>query len=85
MAAAKEKRARLHSVEEGMNSKASKIPSWAEEMVAPVVGETNLLLQSCCMIRPATLMPTPVHKIASRRGRRDTRKTSHKERSPVRS
>ena len=34
------------------------MPNWAEEMVAPVVGETNLFMQSCCMIRPATLIPT---------------------------
>ena len=34
--------ARLHRVEAGMNSSASKIPNCAEEMVAPVVGETNL-------------------------------------------
>ncbi|MFR8542894.1 MAG: hypothetical protein ACLVD8_26425 [Enterocloster sp.] len=34
------------------------MPNCAEEIVAPVVGETNLFMHSCCMIRPATLMPT---------------------------
>ena len=82
MAAAKAKRARLHRVELGRKRRASRIPSWAEEMVAPVVGETNLLLQSCCMMSPATLIPTPVHKIASRRGRREIRKTFHRCASP---
>ena len=43
IAAAKAKSARLHKVDDGMNSSASKMPSWAEEMVAPVVGDTNLL------------------------------------------
>ena len=59
-----------------MNSSASRMPNWAEEMVAPVVGDTNLLLHNCCMISPATLMPTPVHRIASRRGSREIRKIS---------
>ena len=36
------------------------MPNWAEEMVAPVVGETNLFMQSCCMIRPATLLSATV-------------------------
>ena len=60
-----------------MNSRASRMPNWAEEMVAPVVGETNLFMQSCCMIRPATLIPTPVHRMASSRGSRERRKISH--------
>ena len=55
-----------------MNNSASRMPNCADEMVAPVVGETNLFMHSCCMIRPATLMPTPVHRMASRRGRRET-------------
>ena len=63
IAVAKAKMARLHRVEAGMNSSASRMPSWAEEMVAPVVGETNLLLHSCCMMRPATLIPMPVHRM----------------------
>ena len=82
MAAPKAKSARLQSVEAGKNSRASRMPNCAEEMVAPVVGETNLLLQSCCIMSPATLMPTPVHRIASSRGRRETTKTSSWCRSP---
>ena len=31
----------------------------ADEMVAPVTGEHNLFMQSFCIIRPATLIPTP--------------------------
>ena len=73
-AAAKAKIARPHRVELGMNNKANRMPNWAEEIVAPVVGETNLFMQSCCMIRPATLMPTPVQRIANNRGRREMRK-----------
>ena len=76
IAVVKAKSARLHRVEAGMNSSASRMPNWAEEMVAPVVGDTNLLLHNCCMISPATLMPTPVHRIASRRGSREIRKIS---------
>ena len=65
-----------------IRDRARRMPNWAEEMVAPVVGETNLFMQSCCMIRPATLMPTPVHRIASRRGRREIRKISSCSSSP---
>ena len=43
MAAAKANSARLHKVEPGMNSSASKIPSWAEEMVAPGGGRDKLV------------------------------------------
>ena len=60
-----------------MNSNASRIPNCAEEIVAPVVGDTNLLLHSCCIMSPATLIPIPVHKIARRRGRRETMKISN--------
>ena len=49
----------------------SSTPSYADEMVAPVMGNTNLFMQSFCIIRPATLIPTLVHRIASRRGRRE--------------
>ena len=45
-AKAKEKMALPHRVELGMNSSASRMPNCAEEMVAPVVGETNLFMQS---------------------------------------
>lgn len=38
---------------------------------APVQGDINLSIQSCCLVTPTTLMPTPIHKIASRRGSRD--------------
>ena len=68
MAQTNAKSARPHRVEEGMNSSASSMPNWAEEMVAPVVGETNLFMHSCCMIRPATLIPMPVQRMASSRG-----------------
>lgn len=71
IAVMKAKMARLHNVEAGMNNSASRIPNCAEEMVAPVVGDTNLLLHSCCIISPATLMPIPVHKMASSRGSRE--------------
>ena len=56
------------SVDSGRNTRASKIPSWAEEIVAPVVGDTHLCIQSCCMISPAVLIPIPVHRIARSRG-----------------
>ena len=72
-----------HSVEFGQNSSTSRMPNCAEEMVAPVVGDTNLFMQSCCMMRPATLIPTPVHSTASRRGSREIRKISSCSRSPV--
>ena len=42
-------RDRLHRVEAGINSRASRMPNCAEEIVAPVVGDTNLLLHSCCI------------------------------------
>ena len=77
VAITKAKMARLHRVELGMNSRASRMPNLAEEMVAPVVGETNLFMHNCCMIRPATLIPTPVHRMASSRGSRERRKISH--------
>ena len=76
MAHTNAKNARPHNVEPGMNSKANRMPNWAEEMVAPVVGETNLFMHSCCMIKPATLMPTPVQRMASRRGNLEMRKIS---------
>ena len=82
-AAPKAKRARPHRVEFGRNSRANRMPSWAEEMVAPVVGETNLFMQSCCMISPATLMPTPVQRMARSRGSREMRNTSRSSGSPV--
>ena len=76
IAVAKAKIALLHRVEAGINRSASRMPNWAEEMVAPVVGDTNLLLHSCCMMSPATLIPMPVHRMASRRGSREIRKIS---------
>lgn len=66
-----------HNVEAGIKSSANKIPNWAEEIVAPVVGETNLFIHNCCMINPATLIPIPVHKIASKRGNREIKKISN--------
>ena len=76
MAQAKAKNARLHRVEDGINSRRQQNAKLGEEMVAPVVGETNLLLHSCCMIRPATLMPTPVHRMAKSRGSLEMKNTS---------
>lgn len=73
----------LLRVEPGANSSASRMPNCAEEIVAPVVGETNLFMQSCCMISPATLMPMPVQRMASRRGKREIRKISHVSTLPV--
>ena len=73
-----------HSVDDGMNNSASRMPNCADEIVAPVVGETNLFMHSCCMIRPATLMPTPVHSIASRRGRREMSRIAICSRLPLR-
>lgn len=68
IAKTKENNARDHKVELGINSKANKIPNWAEDIVAPVVGETNLFIHSCCIINPATLIPIPVQRIANKRG-----------------
>ena len=76
MAAAKANTARPHNVDEGINSSAIKIPSCADEIVAPVVGDTNLFMHSCCIISPATLMPIPVHKTARSLGRREIIKIS---------
>ena len=72
----KAKAALPHKVDPGMNSNASRMPNCAEEMVAPVVGETNLFMHNCCMINPDTLIPTPVQRIASSRGSREIRKIS---------
>lgn len=83
IAVAKAKRARLHKLEIGINNSASKMPSCAEENVAPVVGEINLLLHNCCMISPATLIPIPVHKIARSRGSLEIRKISICSGSPL--
>ena len=59
------------------------MPNWAEEMVAPVVGETNLFMQSCCMIRPATLIPDPgTTGSPAGGGRREIRKISSCSSSP---
>ena len=64
-------------VELGMKRSASRMPNWEDEMVAPVVGDINLFIQSCCMIKPAILIPTPVHKIAKRRGSLEIKKISN--------
>lgn len=79
-----ENNARPHRVELGINSSASKMPNCAEEIVAPVVGETNLFIHNCCMISPATLMPTPVQRIASNRGSLEIKKISSCSVSPRR-
>ena len=62
---------RPHSVESGINISAINIPNCADEIVAPVVGETNLFIQICCMISPATLIPVPVQRIAKSLGSLD--------------
>ena len=76
--------ARDQRLESGKKSSAMRIPNCAEEIVAPVVGETNLLAQSCCMMSPAMLIPTPVHRTAASRGRREARSTCSASASPVR-
>ena len=60
----------------GINIIATTIPSCAESIVAPVVGDTNLFLHSCCIIKPATLIPVPVQRIANNRGKRDIKNNS---------
>lgn len=42
------------------NNMAINTPNLAESRVAAVLGDTNLFLESCCMIMPLTLIPTPV-------------------------
>ena len=42
----------------------NKIPSLAKSAVAAVVGETNLFLLICCIIKPLILNPTPATIIA---------------------
>lgn len=69
----KAKRERTSIEELGIMIRASNIPSCAPLIVAPVDGETNLFEHSFCMIRPEIDIPTPVHKIASSLGRRDTK------------
>lgn len=51
-------------------------------MVAPVVGDTNLLAQSCCMMRPAVLMPMPVQRMARSLGKREISMSSSDSISP---
>ena len=41
-----------------------------------------MFMQSCCMMSPATLIPTPVQRIANSRGIREMRKTFHCSKSP---
>ena len=64
-------------VDPGRNNSASRMPKRADANVAPVVGETNLFMHSCCMISPATLIPIPVQRIASNLGKREIRKSSN--------
>lgn len=66
-----------------MNNNAINIPNWADEIVAPVVGDTNLFIHNCCIIRPATLIPNPVHNIAKSLGSRDIKNNSIWYISPV--
>ena len=67
-----ERMARPQSVEAGIKNRASNMPNWTEDMVAPVVEKTNLFMHSCCMIRPAILIATPMQSRASNEGRRGT-------------
>ena len=83
MAAAKAKRALSQIVEAGMKRSASRMPSCADWIVAPVVGETNLFAQSCCMMRPAMLIPAPVQRTARSLGRRESRKRAMCAASPA--
>ena len=50
----KEKAARPHRVEPVQTTKPTECQTAQKRIVAPVVGETNLFMQSCCMISPAT-------------------------------
>ena len=84
IAAAKANAARDQIVESGMKRSAMRIPNCADEIVAPVVGETNLFAQSCCMMRPAMLMPAPVQRIARSLGKREIRRSSRLSASPER-
>ena len=65
-----------HIVASGASISARRIPNCADEIVAPVVGETNLFMHNCCIISPATLIPIPVHRIARSLGSLDITKTS---------
>src|SRR5699024_2327424 len=51
-------------------------PKRAASIVPAVVGDTNLFLLSCCMIRPAILILAPAIKILTSLGNRLTSKTS---------
>lgn len=83
MAVKNEKNARPQIVESGKNKSANKIPNCAQEMVAPVVGEINLFIHNCCMIKPATLIPMPVQRIANKRGKREIINIFHASIFPV--
>ena len=48
----------------GISIIATTIPSCAESIVAPVVGDTNLFLLICCIISPHILIPIPASIIA---------------------
>ncbi len=74
-----------HNVDDGINNNAISIPSCADEIVAPVLGDTNLFIHNCCMISPAILIPTPVHKIASSLGSLEIIKILHCSASPLKS
>lgn len=53
----------------------TRIPSLAESKVPAVVGETNLFLLNCCMIKPTILMLIPAIIILINRGTLLTSKT----------
>ncbi|MPN46062.1 hypothetical protein SDC9_193642 [bioreactor metagenome] len=55
-------------VAEVNNSMETSIPSFAESTVAAVVGDTNLFLLSCCIIRPTMLIATPAIMILNNLG-----------------
>src|SRR5690606_23189673 len=59
----------------GKMSSAVRMPRLAESIVPAVVGDTNLLRLSACMIRPATDKPAPAMRMATSRGIRLTRNT----------
>lgn len=61
----------------GKISRETKIPNFAKSIVPAVVGETNLFLLNCCIMRPAILMLAPATRIETKRGSRETVNICH--------
>ena len=75
MAVAKEKKALPQMVDPGQNKRASKIPNWAEEIVAPVVGgnefvHTELLHDQSCHAHPNSCTKNRQQNVANVRSKR---------------